>query len=87
MASPLSLAVITCALVLYGGLHRNAVLLAAASVAAGGALSNYLSRRSPAGVVNCFSFHKRLAFNPADVAITAGASIAAVTALLSLVPK
>lgn len=87
MASPVSLAVITCALVLYGGLHRNAVLLAAVSVAAGGALSNYLSRRGAAGVVNCFSFHKRLAFNPADVAIVAGASIATVTALLSLVPK
>ena len=87
LASPLSLAVITGALVVYGALQRNALLLGAVSVAAGGALSNYLSRRGPDGVVNCFSFRQRLAFNPADLAITAGACVASVSALLSLVPK
>jgi lipoprotein signal peptidase len=87
LASPLLLAIITSVLILYGALQRNALLLAAVAVAVGGAISNYLSRRSPAGVVNCFSFRKRLAFNLADLAITAGACVASVIALLTLVLK
>lgn len=44
-------------------------------LALGGAIGNYLDERSPSGVVNCFSFRGRHAFNLADVAISGGGAL------------
>ncbi len=52
-----------------GGRATVAVSLA---LALGGAVANELDRVRRGAVLDCFSFAGRLAFNPADVAITVG---------------